>query len=196
MLVVITKGWLFDPLTPVSDQNKISPYYICTKSSRQVMRIKKNINWGVTNWFDTKFFKLTMRIVWQTVRRITNEILGVKGLSRTTIKSMVWLGGYQLCSKFLAIDFLGALWGTKFMIWVICLQGQIAFKATSMQEYVQVFHKKASSTRHLKALFFPSFWSYWNCKLYNKKNFGLCWKTFSNCLVVLSCCCSLLHHKS
>ena len=31
------------PLTPMSDQDKISPYNINTISSRQVMRIKKNI---------------------------------------------------------------------------------------------------------------------------------------------------------
>ena len=34
----------FNPLTPMSDQDRISPYYIFTISSRQVMRIKKNIN--------------------------------------------------------------------------------------------------------------------------------------------------------
>ena len=32
------------PLTPMSDQDRISPYNIHTISSRQVMRIKKNIN--------------------------------------------------------------------------------------------------------------------------------------------------------
>ena len=37
--------WLFvNPLTSVSDQDRISPYNISTISSRQVMRIKKNIN--------------------------------------------------------------------------------------------------------------------------------------------------------
>ena len=33
-----------NPSTPISDQDKISPYNINTISSRQVMRIKKNIN--------------------------------------------------------------------------------------------------------------------------------------------------------
>ena len=33
-----------NPLTPISDQERISPYYIKTISSRQVMRIKKNIS--------------------------------------------------------------------------------------------------------------------------------------------------------
>ena len=33
-----------DPLTTMSDQDRISPYNINTTSSRQVMRIKKNLN--------------------------------------------------------------------------------------------------------------------------------------------------------
>ena len=33
-----------NPLTPMSDQDRISPYNINTISSRQVMRIKKSIN--------------------------------------------------------------------------------------------------------------------------------------------------------
>ena len=35
----------FNPLTPMSDQDRISPYNINTISSRQVTRIKRNINW-------------------------------------------------------------------------------------------------------------------------------------------------------
>ena len=34
-----------DLLYPIGDQSDISPYNINTKSSRQVMRIKKYINW-------------------------------------------------------------------------------------------------------------------------------------------------------
>ena len=37
------------PLTPMSDQERISPYNIYTISCRQVMGIKKNINYGITN---------------------------------------------------------------------------------------------------------------------------------------------------
>ena len=37
----------FNPLTPMSDQDRISPYNINTISTRQVMRIKKNINLGI-----------------------------------------------------------------------------------------------------------------------------------------------------
>ena len=40
---------IFNPLTPVSDQDRISPYYIYTISCRQVMRIDKNVNYGFTN---------------------------------------------------------------------------------------------------------------------------------------------------
>ena len=32
----------FNPLIPMSDQERISPYNISTISSRQVMRVKKN----------------------------------------------------------------------------------------------------------------------------------------------------------
>ena len=38
------RNMLFNPLSPISDQDRISPYNIITISSRQVMRIKKNIN--------------------------------------------------------------------------------------------------------------------------------------------------------
>ena len=33
-----------NPLTPISDQDRISPYNINTISSRQVMRLKENMN--------------------------------------------------------------------------------------------------------------------------------------------------------
>ena len=52
-----------NPLTPVSDQGKISPYYIYTISYRQVMRINKNINYGgtVASWL----VRLTLyQVVW------------------------------------------------------------------------------------------------------------------------------------
>ena len=65
----------------MGDQDRISSYNINTISSRQVMRIEKNINWGIISWSDTNFSFMTYitRTVWQTVRRITCEILGVKG---------------------------------------------------------------------------------------------------------------------
>ena len=38
------RNMLLNPLSPMSDQNRISLYKVITISSRQVMRIKKNIN--------------------------------------------------------------------------------------------------------------------------------------------------------
>ena len=40
---------LINHLTSVGDQDRISAYYINTILCRQVMRIKKNINDGITN---------------------------------------------------------------------------------------------------------------------------------------------------
>ena len=37
----------FNPFTPTGDQDRISPNNINTISSRQVMRIEKNINHGI-----------------------------------------------------------------------------------------------------------------------------------------------------
>ena len=68
------------PFTPNSDQDRISPYNINTISSRQVMRIKKNINWWIFHLI--KYQILQTKIissVWQRVRRIAEEIMGVKG---------------------------------------------------------------------------------------------------------------------
>ena len=62
------------------DQDKISPYNINTISSRQVMRIEKIL---IGDYYLIHYqipqtnFRST---IWQTVRRIIKEILGVKGL--------------------------------------------------------------------------------------------------------------------
>ena len=63
-----------NPLTPMSDQDRISPH----KISRQVMIMKK----GIISWSNTKFPNI-MRILRNTGRRITNEelLLGVSGLN-------------------------------------------------------------------------------------------------------------------
>ena len=37
-----------NPFTPTSDQDRISPHNINTISSRQVMRIEKNVYHGIT----------------------------------------------------------------------------------------------------------------------------------------------------
>ena len=65
----------------MSDQERISPYNINTISSRQVMRIKKNISRGIISWSDIKFSILTSQELYgRHWRRIAKEILGVKGL--------------------------------------------------------------------------------------------------------------------
>ena len=53
--------FLFNPLTPMNDQDRTSPYNINTISCRQVMRINKNINQGIISWSKTKFSKLTLQ---------------------------------------------------------------------------------------------------------------------------------------
>ena len=67
-----------NPLTPLSDQDRISPYYICTISCTQVMKINKTINYGISNRCN---LQTNMMRIWQTVRRITNDRLGIKGLN-------------------------------------------------------------------------------------------------------------------
>ena len=54
------KGHLFNPLTPMSDQDRISPYNINTISTRLVMRIEKNINLVIISWSNIKFSELTL----------------------------------------------------------------------------------------------------------------------------------------
>ena len=70
----------FNPLTPMSDQDRISPYNINTISIRQVMRMKKNTSLRIFWFIQYQILRNSIvRIVWQIVRRIFNEILSVKG---------------------------------------------------------------------------------------------------------------------
>ena len=48
-----------NPFTPMSDQDRISPYSINTIFSRLVTRIKKNIRLEIVDWSKTKFPELT-----------------------------------------------------------------------------------------------------------------------------------------
>ena len=68
----------------MSDQDRISSYNINIISSRQAMRIKNNISYGIINWFKTKFSKLTSQELYSSIyiygELLINEILGVKGL--------------------------------------------------------------------------------------------------------------------
>ena len=49
-----------NPLTPRSDQDRISPYNTNTISTRQVMRVKETINLEIISWSNTRFFELTL----------------------------------------------------------------------------------------------------------------------------------------
>ena len=65
----------------MSDQDRISPYNINTESSRQVRRIKKKTQLENYKLIQYQILQIEiMSILWQTIGRITNEILGVKGL--------------------------------------------------------------------------------------------------------------------
>ena len=46
-VVVLQDNLGINPFTPTSDQDRISPYNINTISSREVMRIEKNVNHGI-----------------------------------------------------------------------------------------------------------------------------------------------------
>ena len=64
----------------MSDEARISPHDINTISSKQVMRIKKNQKiWDYQLIHYQILQSDIIEIVWQTARRITNEILRVKG---------------------------------------------------------------------------------------------------------------------
>ena len=70
-----------NPLTLMSDQDRISPYNINTISTRQVMRIhiKKNISFRIFWLIQYQILRTSIiRIAWQTVRSITNKIIGMK----------------------------------------------------------------------------------------------------------------------
>ena len=66
-----------NPLTPISDQDRISPYNIKQKSDEN----KEKFQLGDYKLIQYQILQTNItRTVWQTIRRITNEILEVKGL--------------------------------------------------------------------------------------------------------------------
>ena len=93
----VGQGWVtLNPLNLQSDQNRISPYRINTLSSRQVMRIKKNINKGITSWSNTKFSRLAS---WELYVRQGGELL---------MRSWEWKGEFRPWPRsFLCPIFLG-----------------------------------------------------------------------------------------
>ena len=71
----------FNPLTPTGDQDRISLYNINTIIGKQAMRIKKKQLDGYL-LIQYQILRTNIaRIILQIVGRISNEMLGVKGLS-------------------------------------------------------------------------------------------------------------------
>ena len=82
VLSMLSKFWL--TLQLPSDQERISPYSVNAILGRQVMRIKKIKKLGDYKLTQYQILQTNItRTVWQTVRRITDEILGVKRLMRS-----------------------------------------------------------------------------------------------------------------
>ena len=65
----------------MSGQDRISPHNLNTISSRPVMRIKKISIKGLLVDSMINSSNYITRTVWQTVRRITNEMMGLKRLT-------------------------------------------------------------------------------------------------------------------
>ena len=64
----------------MSDQDRISPYNNNTISSRQVTKIKTNINLPLYKLIQYQILITNItRTEWLTVRRLAREILGVNG---------------------------------------------------------------------------------------------------------------------
>ena len=66
---------LLYPLAPMSYQEE----FLVTISSRQMIRITKNINWGIISWLDAKFFKLIQKNCIADRKENYLKELGVKG---------------------------------------------------------------------------------------------------------------------
>ena len=74
-------GVFVNPSTPMRDQDRISLYNINTITGRQAMRKRK---YQLDGYLLIQYQILRTniaRIILQIVRRINNEMLGVKGLS-------------------------------------------------------------------------------------------------------------------
>ena len=69
-----------NPIAPMSDQDRISPHNIIRILSRQVTRIKILIRGLLVDPIPNSPTNIT-RTIWRTVRRVTNEVVGVKGLA-------------------------------------------------------------------------------------------------------------------
>ena len=88
----------------MNDQYRISPYNINSISSIQVMRIiKEKYQLGYYKLIQSQILQTYItRTEWQTVRRINNEILGVKGSSNDRCKRCERLFAKNVSSMFVA----------------------------------------------------------------------------------------------
>ena len=83
-----------NPLTPESDQDRISPNHIMQTSAENKGKYQLLDYWLI------KYQILQaniMRIIWQTVRRITNEILGVQWWNNKLNCAYIFISSH-LCS--------------------------------------------------------------------------------------------------
>ena len=75
----------------MSDQDRISPFNINKESSRLVGRIKMKTQLGDYKLIQYQILQISIiSILKQTVGRITNEILEVKGLNPPQAAKTIW----------------------------------------------------------------------------------------------------------
>ena len=99
-------GGTFNSVTPLSDQEKISPHNTNTISRRLMTRIKKNINERIFSRSNLKFSELTsLESYCRQWGKLLMRFCGVKWLSYSISKFML----YSLMALFI----LGALNKTK-----------------------------------------------------------------------------------
>ena len=81
MQVIPWDKGLINPLTSINDQGRISPYNINTLSSRQVRRIKRNINQGIISWSKPKFSQPELqKLYWRQEGELLMRSWGWKDL--------------------------------------------------------------------------------------------------------------------
>ena len=84
-------GGTFNSVTPLSDQERISPYNTNTISRRLMTRIKKNINERIFSRSNLKFSKLTsLELYCRQWGKLLMRFCGVKWLSYSISKFMLY----------------------------------------------------------------------------------------------------------
>ena len=84
-------GGTFNSVTPLSDQERISPYNTNTISRRLMTRIKKNINEKIFSRSNLKFSKLTsLELYCRQWGKLLMRFCGVKWLSYSISKFMLY----------------------------------------------------------------------------------------------------------